>query len=143
MLAAIFLDGVVMETTKDISIGKDKWIGWIDFDSTNASDLFEIDDLLWPTFDFWDKLETQCVTGCCGIDAYSFWEEDIKLAVDKIDKAALIKNLLAAKAEIESTSETIVTSEKLNNLIDKSVFIQLLDHIVTTIQLENKRIESC
>jgi hypothetical protein len=130
-----------METTKDISIGKDKWIGWIDFDSTNDNDLFEIDDLLRPTFNFWDKLETQCVAGCCGIDAYSFWEEDIKRAVDKVDKTDLIKNLLTAKAEIESRSERIVISGKLNNLIDKSVFIQLLDHIVTTIQLEDKRIE--
>lgn len=130
-----------METTKDISIGKDKWIGWIDFDSTNDNDLFEIDDLLRPSFDFWDKLETQCVAGCCGIDAYSFWKEDIKLAVDKMDKADLITNLLSTKTELESRSEAIVTSGKLNNLINKSVFIQLLDHIVTTIQLEDKRIK--
>jgi hypothetical protein len=128
-----------METTRDISIGKDKWIRWIHFDSTSDNDLFEIDDLLGPTFDFWDKLETQCVAGCCGIDAYTFWDDDIKFAVDKMDKAELIKNLLSAKTEIESRSETIVISRKLNNLIDKSVFIQLLDHIVTTIQLTDKK----
>lgn len=130
-----------METTKDISIGKDKWIGWIDFDSTDDNDLFEIDDLLRSTFDFWDKLETQCMAECCGIDAYSFWQDDIKLAVGKMDKVDIVNKLLSAKKEIESRSETIVISEKLNNLIDKSVFIQLLDHIVTTINLEDKKIE--
>ena len=123
-----------METTRDISIGKDKWIRWINFDPTNGNDLFEIDDLLGPTFEFWDKLETQCMSRCCGIDAYAFWEDDIKFAVDKKYKADLIKNLLNAKTEIESRSERIVTSGKLNNLMDKSVFIQLLDHIVTTIK---------
>lgn len=130
-----------MEKTKDISIGKDKWITWIDFDSVNDNDLFEIDDLLKPTFDFWDKLETQCVAECCGLDAYAFWEDDIKLAVGQMDKVDLVKKLLNAKIEIESRSEPIVTSGKLNNLIDKSVFIQLLDHIVTVIQSENKRID--
>jgi hypothetical protein len=130
-----------VETTKDISIGKDKWISWIAFDPTDDKNLFEIDDVLRSTFYFWDKLETQCLAECCGIDAYAFWEDDIKLAVDKMDKADIVEKLLSAKKEIESRSETIVISEKLNNLLNKSVFIQLLEHIVTTINLEDKKIE--
>lgn len=130
-----------METTKDISIGKDKWISWIDFDFTRNDDLFEIDDLLKLTFDFWDRLETQCMAECCGIDAYAFWEDDIKLAVDKMDKADIVKKLHIAKTEIKNRSETILTSTKLNNLIHKSVFIQLLDHITTIIALEGDKID--
>lgn len=36
----------------DISIGKDKWIKWIEFDSTNEK-LYNIDLLLEPTWDFY------------------------------------------------------------------------------------------
>jgi hypothetical protein len=130
-----------METTNDINIGKDKWIEWINFDFTNGDNVFQIDDLLRSTFDFWDKLEIQCVAGCCGIDAYSFWKEDIKLAADQMNQADLIKNLMTAKMNIESRSEVILASEKLNFLMNKSVFIQLLDHIVTTVNPEDRKMK--
>ena len=63
----------------NISIGKDKWIKWVDFNRyvydqcipINYDQCFEIDYLLEPTFDFWNKLETECVAGCCGINAYN------------------------------------------------------------------------
>ena len=56
--------------TKNISIGKDEWIEWVEFDPQNV-DLFELDLLLKPTEKLWKALETECVVGCCGIDALS------------------------------------------------------------------------
>lgn len=123
---------------KDIRIGKNKWIKWVDFDSTRDHSLFDIDPLLKPTFGFWNQLETQCVAECCGIEAYTFEEDDIRLAAEKIDKAELIPNLVDVKAKIEGITEHTLISEKLNQLIHKSVFIQLLNHIITTIPSEEK-----
>ena len=122
-----------METTNDISIGKNKWISWINFDLASNDEIFEIDNLLKPTFAFWEMLETQCMAECCGIEAFAFWEDDIRLAINKVDKNELTQNLLHAKIEIENRVEGIVSSAKLNNLMDKSVFIQLLNHIIETL----------
>ncbi|MBT1696054.1 hypothetical protein KK083_04140 [Fulvivirgaceae bacterium PWU4] len=122
-----------MTTAKDISTGKDKVIKWIGFDACNDSDIFEIDDLLKPSFDFWDKLETQCMAACCGIDAYSFWEEDIRNAIKGCDKPQLTSTLKYTKAEILQSNRTVVSSSRLNNLFHKHVFIQLIDHILRSI----------
>lgn len=125
-----------MAITKDISIGKGKWIRWIDFNIVN-DDFFSIDALLEPNWDFWMLLEIHCISGCCGIDAFSFWPEDICAALKKVDKEALHKNLLTLKTEITNSSKSIIISTKLNNLFDKSVFIQLLDHILDLVNLSH------
>ncbi|NOS91901.1 MAG: hypothetical protein HOP30_08260 [Cyclobacteriaceae bacterium] len=123
-----------MEADKGISIGEDKWITWIDFDEKDNVNLLDVDAFPVFTFDFWDKLEIHCLAECCGIHAYSFWEEDIKIALGKTDKAELVKCLILAKEEVARRGETIIISGKLNNLMHKQVFIQLLEHIIVTIQ---------
>ena len=123
-----------MTTSKGISIGDNKWIKWGNFNPSNNSEIIEIDELLKPTYDFWTGLETQCVAECCGIDAFSFWEDDIKEAISGIDKTQLIIDLKNVKAQLIKTNMKIVSSYKLNNLMDKGVFIQLIDLIVETIE---------
>ncbi|MCR6639851.1 MAG: DUF6331 family protein [Sporocytophaga sp.] len=126
-----------MTTSKGIRIGENKWINWVNNNPSNNSEIIEIDELLISTYDFWTGLETQCVAECCGLDAFSFWEDDIKEAISSIDKTQLIIDLKNVKAELIKTNKTIVSSDKLNNLMDKGVFIQLVDHILTII--ENNR----
>ena len=53
------LNHSVMVKTKDISIGKDKWITWVELD-IDHNDSFDIDSLLEPTKEFWQNLETEC-----------------------------------------------------------------------------------
>ncbi len=118
----------------DINIGKDQWIKRIRFYDKDHEDLFEIDDLLRPSFDLWDRLETQCMAECCGINAYTFWEQDIKLATEHLDKTELIKKLLYAQSEILKRKESVLISEKLNDILDASVFVQLLEHIINSLQ---------
>lgn len=126
-----------MKVTNDISIGKDKWIKWIEFDS-QKSKILNIDELLEPTWDFWKLLETECIAACCGIDAFSFWVEDIQKATILFDKSELLAKLFLLKGEITSqckyNPKIILSSLKLNNLFDKSIFIQLIDHIINTIE---------
>jgi hypothetical protein len=124
----------IMTTSKGISIGDNKWIKWGNFNPSNNSEIIEIDELLKPTYDFWTGLETQCVAECCGIDAFSFWEDDIKKAISYKDKVQLIKVFNNVKTEIINSTKTIVSSSRLNCSMDIEVFIQLIDHILTTLK---------
>ena len=123
-----------MDPTKDISIANNQWIKWIEFDPTDDNAILEIDNLLKPTFNFWDGLETQCVAECCGIDAFAFWEEDILRSSKNFDQTQLVTDLRNVKTELAVSSKTIVSSSKLNNLLNKGVFIKIIDHILTTIE---------
>jgi hypothetical protein len=61
----------------DISIGPDKWITFFDINGRQAGAV-DLDPLILPMEEFWSLLETNCVAGCCGIDAFSVWPEDIE-----------------------------------------------------------------
>ena len=119
-------------TTKDICIGKDKWIKWVEFNPTEK-ELFDIDSLLDETWNFWKLLETECVVECCGIDAFYFGAEDIQKALTDFDNLNLVKQMRLLKREIQGNHCSIIISSKFNNLFDKSVFTQLLEHILKTL----------
>ncbi len=118
-----------MVETKDISIGQDKWIKWVELDP-NEPDLFNIDDLLEPLEQLWKNLETQCVAVCCGIDAFALWPEDIQNASKYLDKEELRGHLTGLKSQLARLNKNIVVSTRLNNLFDKKGFLQLIDHIL-------------
>lgn len=117
-----------METTKDISIGQDKWIKWIDIDQ-NAM-VCHIDAEIKPTEQLWEHLETECVRACCGIDAYALWSDDIEKAKTLLGNPNIKKEFIDLRKKILAINENVICSSYLNNLFDKSVFIELLDHII-------------
>ncbi|NUA31864.1 DUF6331 family protein [Cupriavidus basilensis] len=57
-----------MANQGDISIGEDKWIPFIDLQG-KYHDAVDIDEWLAPILPLLDWLETECIAGCCGIDA--------------------------------------------------------------------------
>ena len=118
-----------MQETKDISIGQDKWIKWIELDPNNK-DEFEIDPSLESTKPFWKNLETECVAECCGIDAFSFWPENIQKASKDFDTIGLKAQLVKLRDAVIQSNSKVVVSERLNNLFDKKVFVELVDHII-------------
>ncbi|HPH99701.1 MAG TPA: DUF6331 family protein [Chitinophagaceae bacterium] len=123
-----------MDHRNDISIVKEKWIEWIDFPP--SFEPFDIDYLLEPIDELWAKLETECVSACCGIDAFGLWPEDIAKAVETMDKAALIHDLKNIKKELTFKNEAVILiSGRLNNLFDKMVFLQLVDHLIEQIEI--------
>ena len=113
---------------RDILISPTSFIPWVSFDPTNQ-ELYEIDTVLDRYPEFWNALEIDCVAGCCGLDAFRFLPEDITHAATTIDKTALKKDLLEQRQELIQAQATIVSSGRLNNLMDKGVYIQLLEHI--------------
>jgi hypothetical protein len=117
-----------VEITKDISIGQDKWIKWIDIDQ-NAT-LFHIDAEIKSTEQLWEYLEAECVRACCGIDAYALWPDDIKKANTLLGNPNIKKEFIDLRNKMLGINENVICSSYLNNLFDKSVFIELLDHII-------------
>lgn len=124
-----------MERNRDISIGEFQSIKWIEFDN-NSQDFFEIDEYLNPTWDFWTLLETECVSECCGIDAFNFWGEQINLVAVNFNKVQLITKLNTLLYKIQVDNHQLIISSKLNNLFEKSVFERLVIHIIKTLETE-------
>lgn len=114
--------------SKDISIGKNEWIEWVDFNPSN--DTLRIDDLLEPAWPFLNKFETECVVECCGIDAFCFWPEDIKKASEGFDASALKTMLVSIQERIRENTHEVVIAGQFNNLFHKSVFDLLLAHLI-------------
>ena len=121
-----------MNSIDDVIIGPGKSIPWIQVDP-NDKGLFDIDELLMPTWAYWSRLESECLHECCGIHAFNFLPENISKAVEDLDLPNLINMMTLLKTQLESSSKQIFISDKFNNLFAKELFITLLDHNISTI----------
>lgn len=120
------------ENENDIHIGETERINWVEFD-TSSNELIEVDYIIAKHDDFWAFLEIFCVPECCGLDAFRFYPDDIKKAANNIEKELLKSDLAKLKVDLLSSDKEIIISSRLNNLVDKTVFINLLDHILKNI----------
>ena len=115
----------------DISVGKDRWIefGDIDADWANA---IPVDSILAPVLAFVERLETNCLVACCGIHAFSFWPDDIKNALGKLDLEAiesLAASLANVHAKINGMNADLFKSPRLNQCFHKVALLRLLTHV--------------
>jgi hypothetical protein len=117
------------EHRNDISIGSDQWIEWIDI-SGKQDNAVEIDSIILTMADLWNNLETQCVAGCCGIDAFDFRPEEVRKAGTEFDIETLRKQAQDIEAEVQSLDSEVLVSTRLNNYFHRDVFIKLLQHLV-------------
>ncbi|MEZ5016698.1 MAG: DUF6331 family protein [Flavipsychrobacter sp.] len=120
------------EHKNDIYIADKEWIRWIDC-ADKADERLEIEQELKAMQPFWNNLMTKCDSECCGIQAYDFTTENIKEAINEIDKMKLVKQLVSLKEITQATTKAVVSSRILNHFILKSVFLQLLDHLIDTL----------
>lgn len=120
------------ENKSDIHIGETERIHWVEFDAS-GNDLFDIDYIIANHDDFWTFLQIFCVPDCCGLAAFRFFPDDILNASNHIDKKALMQDLTKLKIDLLKSDKEIISSARLNNLVDKTVFIKLLDHIIKNI----------
>jgi hypothetical protein len=116
-----------------IDIGDGKIIEWIEFDPKEPC--LEVDPLLEPTFPFWRGLEHHCMIECCGIDALSFSTEQLQWASQGMNVEKILEVLVYARTEIYKSELTVVCFGYINNLVDKSFFIQLLDHMMSVLKV--------
>ncbi|MGD9493991.1 MAG: DUF6331 family protein [Bacteroidales bacterium] len=117
---------------KDISIGKDKWIKWIDFDHQTAS-VYDIDQMIEPITGFLELFETECVAECCGINAFAFWPEDIQIVKKDFNCEDLLIKFQEIKKQLMLIQSEVVNSHFLNQLLRKEVFVKLIEHLIAEI----------
>ncbi|WP_454960275.1 DUF6331 family protein [Capnocytophaga leadbetteri] len=97
--------------------------------------LLDLDPYIAPLNIFFDKLEVECVRECCGIQAFSFIPEDIHKALVGLSAETIVTQLKAMQTAIEEQWwYNTVGSTILNNNFDRKVFLQLLAHIIKTIE---------
>lgn len=97
--------------------------------------ILDLDPYIVPLNAFFDKLEVECVRECCGIEAFSFMPENIHKALVGLSSESIVTQLKAMQTAIEEQWwYNTVGSTILNNNFDKKVFLQLLAHIIKTIE---------
>ena len=97
--------------------------------------LLELDLYIAPLNTFFDNLEVECVRECCGIQAFSFIPEDIHKALVGLSAETIVTQLKAMQTAIEEQWwYNTVGSTILNNNFDRKVFLQLLAHMIKTIE---------
>jgi hypothetical protein len=120
----------------DISIGKNRWIAFGDLADGQAR-ASEIDPNLAPVMPFIKSLETKCVAGCCGIDAFNLWPDEIKKAIAPLDRRAVEKlasDLSVVQSEVERLPCDTVLSTQMNQYFRKTVFLEVLTHIRNVVE---------
>lgn len=115
----------------DIQIGEEEWIENIDIAGRYAQAV-NIDEQLTGLWPLLDRLETHCVAGCCGFDAYDFTRAGIATALAELEPAQL-RQLAAASVTarhgVAGVASEVMMSERMNNLAHKRVFLRLLEHV--------------
>lgn len=109
-----------------ISIGQNQWIEGADRTCTNA---VNIDDLMQGTRAFWRALELHCVPECCGVEAYSFWPDDVRGRSTEAGPG-LGEALQVLRNHVDALDAQAVHSEQLNHCLDRTLFLRLLDHLI-------------
>jgi Family of unknown function (DUF6331) len=113
----------------DISIGPDEWIAFVDINGRHA-EAVDLDPMILPMGEFWASLETQCVAGCCGTDAFSFWPEDIERVRRQLPGALIHDQLVQLKHFVQDSRADVFVSHRLNQYFHRQVMTQLLDHLL-------------
>ena len=97
--------------------------------------LLDLDPYIAPLNAFFDKLEVECVRECCGIEAFLFMPENIHKALVGLSAETIVTQLEAMQTAIEEQWwYNTVGSTILNNNFDRKVFLQLLAHMIKTIE---------
>ena len=111
-----------------IWIGDDRWIPFIDLEGRHDQAIY-VDAQLSSLEPFWAHLETMCVAGCCGFDAFDFSPEGVAIAARDLPLADLRTRLDEAIRGVRELDVSVVASRRLNNLADKRTFLELLMHL--------------
>ncbi|WP_421828967.1 DUF6331 family protein [Larkinella sp.] len=137
-----------MATLNTISIGPEKEIILLDFNYDTDS-ILEINERLGPfssdiTFkysnvrdplsEFWNKTEIDCIAGCCGINAFVLWPEEIVEVVKSLDIETLVNQLERVKEQVLVSDAQIISYRRLNYNFARSSFLELMDYLITEIK---------
>jgi hypothetical protein len=114
-----------------VGLGKHHWLplGPMDFDRESAEC---IDAWITPHWhSFWRALETECVAGCCGIEAFWFAAEDVQRASTICRNGELQCSLRDLRMHVQQSAvDQGFVSKELNQYFSRDFLLKLLDHLV-------------
>lgn len=114
--------------SNDIRIGEDRWIPFVELND-EFDNAIELDPILSPIAAFLDQLEIHCVAGCCGIDAYGLWPEEIAAAARNTDIKDLARAVDDVLADLNEVPGNAFVSRRMNNYFHRQTLIPLIEHI--------------
>ncbi|WP_148562399.1 DUF6331 family protein [Spirosoma radiotolerans] len=131
-----------------LSVSPEKEIKLLGFNYDTGPEL-EIDERLGPfssdvTFkyskvrdpleEFWNKTETTCVAGCCGIDAFHIGPEQIVDAVKDLDVKTLVNQLERVKEQVLASDAQVISYHRLNYNFARISFLELIDYLIAEVK---------
>ncbi len=107
-----------IEKESKVNIAKGKWLKLGSCNDINLDNAKSIDDIINDN-EFWDYLELNCMSECCGINAFRFWQEDIEKVTSKLGRQKILTYLLDINNQIYKLDTNILISTRLNNMFLK------------------------
>ncbi|WP_166881341.1 DUF6331 family protein [Massilia mucilaginosa] len=111
-----------------IATGPDTWIEHVAL-AVPYRQAVPIDDLLPDLAAMWAALETHCVAGCCGFDAFDFSADGVGASLSKVNAARTCEALATLRENLLALRANAVSSKRLNMFCDKGEFLALLAHL--------------
>ncbi|UOD29495.1 hypothetical protein INH39_29565 [Massilia violaceinigra] len=111
-----------------IATGPDTWIDHVE-PAVPYRQAVAIDDLLADLAAMWAALETYCVAGCCGFDAFDFSADGVSASLSKVNAARTCEALATLRGNLLALRANAVSSNRLNMFCDKNEFLELLGHL--------------
>jgi hypothetical protein len=113
----------------DINIDRGRWLRVRSLPSQAIP--HEIDDVLDETMPIWDALENECVAGCCGIEAFCFWPDEIEKSLTRLRDVPVVQALQRLRDRLaQGNDDDVLVSTRLNTLFVRSSFVDLVDVLV-------------
>lgn len=119
----------------DVSIGKGRWLRWLDFPSDLPKSEWEnVDPWLADLAGLWDSLETHCVHECCGISAFNLWPDSVRCAVPVPRRPEVVGQLSVFRDRIARLpAGSVIVSTRLNQLMHRDLMLGIVDHLVDSL----------
>lgn len=87
-----------------------------------------------PLREFWNRTETVCVAGCCGVGAFGIEPEEILDVVKELDSRTLLDQLERIREQVLRSDATIISYHRLNYNFERNSFLELLDYLIGQIK---------
>lgn len=111
-----------------IATGPATWIDHVE-PAVPYGEAVAIDHLLARLAPMWTALETFCVAGCCGVDAFDFSVDGVAASLPRVSAAHACDALASLRDDLLALRADAVSSTTLNMFCDTGEFLALLAHL--------------
>ena len=87
-----------------------------------------------PLEEFWNRTETVCAAGCCGVGAFDIEPESIVDVVKYLDIKTLVKQLERVKEQVLASDAKIISYHRLNYNFARVSFLEFIDYLIVEVK---------